>query len=72
MSLEKIKHELEKENVEEIDIQEIRLHMQYLEKEVSTLLEQINNKEETTQHTIKQNISSDSVALMQSLLLLIT
>ncbi|WP_419962683.1 MerR family transcriptional regulator [Psychrobacillus sp. BM2] len=72
MSLEDIKQELEKDSVEEIDIHEIRLHMKYLEKEVSHLLEQINNKEENTQHTIKQKISSESVALMQSLLLLIT
>ncbi|MFJ7825822.1 MerR family transcriptional regulator [Psychrobacillus sp. NPDC096623] len=72
MSLEEIKHELEKNSVEEIDIQEIRLHMKYLEKEVSHLLEQINNKEQNTQHTIKEKISSESVALMQSLLLLIT
>lgn len=72
MSLEEIKHELEKEYVEEIDIHEIRLHMKYLETEVSHLLEQINNKEVTTQHSIKQKISSESIALMQSLLLLIT
>lgn len=72
MSLEDIKHELEKDSVEEIDIHEIRLHMKYLEKEVSHLIEQINNKEENTQHTIKQKVSSESVALMQSLLLLIT
>lgn len=72
MSLEDIKQELEKEFVEEIDIHEIRLHMKYLETEVSHLLEQINNKEVTTQHTIKQKISSESIALMQSLLLLIT
>lgn len=72
MSLDKIKHELQKEQVEEIDIQEIRLQMQYLEKEVSHLLQQINNEEEVTQHSIKQKISSESVALMQSLLLLIT
>lgn len=72
MSLEDIKYELEKEFVEEIDIHEIRLHMKYLETEVSHLLEQINNKEVTTQHTIKQKVSSESIALMQSLLLLIT
>lgn len=72
MSLEDIKLELEIDSVEEIDIQEIRLHMKYLEKEVSHLIEQINNKEENTKHTIKEKISSESVALMQSLLLLIT
>lgn len=72
MSLEAIKKQFEKEQIEEVDIQELRLQMQYLEKEVSHLLEQINTEEETIQHTIKQKISAESVALMQSLLLLIT
>lgn len=72
MSLEDIKHELVKESIEEVDIQEIRLQMKYLEKEVSHLLEQMNNKEENTKHSIKEKVSSESVALMQSLLLLIT
>lgn len=72
MSLEQIKRELAKDSIEEIDIQEIRLQMQYLEKEVSHLLEQINEKEDNTKHSIKQKVSSESVALMQSLLLLIT
>lgn len=72
MSLEAIKKQFEKEQIEEVDIQELRLQMQYLEKEVSHLLEQINTEEETTQHNIKQKISTESVALMQSLLLLIT
>ena len=72
MSLEDIKHELEKESIEEVDIQEIRLQMKYLEKEVSHLLEQMNSKEENTKHSIKEKVSSESVALMQSLLLLIT
>ncbi|MDI2588635.1 MerR family transcriptional regulator [Psychrobacillus sp. NEAU-3TGS] len=44
MSLEKIKHELEKENVEEIDIQEIRLHMQYLEKKYLPCLNKLITK----------------------------
>ncbi|MEK3993404.1 MerR family transcriptional regulator [Psychrobacillus sp. FSL K6-2365] len=72
MSLEAIKKQFEKEQIEEVDIQELRLQMQYLEKEVSHLLEQINTEEETTQYNIKQKISTESVALMQSLLLLIT
>lgn len=54
MSLEAIKKQFEKEQIEEVDIQELRLQMQYLEKEVSHLLEQINTEEETTQYNIKQ------------------
>lgn len=72
MLLEEIKRELARDVVEEIDIQEIRLQMKYLEKEVSHLLEQINDKEDNTKHSIKQKVSTESVALMQSLLLLIT
>jgi len=72
MSLEAIKNQFEKEHIEEVDIQELRLQMQYLEKEVIHLIDQINSKEITTQHHIKQKVSTESVALMQSLLLLIT
>jgi len=72
MSLEAIKNQFEKEQIEEVDIQELRLQMQYLEKEVTHLIEQINSEETTTQLNIKKKVSSESVALMQSLLLLIT
>lgn len=72
MSLEAIKNQFEEVQVEEVDIQELRLQMQYLEKEVTHLIEQINSEEKATQHNIKQKVSSESVALMQSLLLLIT
>ena len=72
MSLEAIKKQFEKEQIEEVDIQELRLQMQYLEKEVTHLIEQINSEETTTQYNIKKKVSSESVALMQSLLLLIT
>ncbi|RTQ93342.1 MerR family transcriptional regulator [Lysinibacillus telephonicus] len=73
MSLKDIKNSFEKEHqYEEIDIQELRLHMQTLQNEVTTLLEQMKQQEQTTQTTIKNNVSKESVALMQSLLLLIT
>ena len=72
MSLEAIKQQLEMEEIEEVDIQQLRIQMRYLEKEVSHLLVQIHSEEIGTQRNIKQKISTESIALMQSLLLLIT
>lgn len=53
---------------EEVDIQEIRLQMRKLEHDVAKLMEQMNEKE---LHKIKKKVSPESVALMQSLLLLL-
>lgn len=73
MSLQEIKKTFEKEHVyEEVDIQELRLHMQNLQHEVTTLLEQMKEKEQTTQAQVKNKVSSECTALMQSLLSLIT
>ncbi|RUL54712.1 MerR family transcriptional regulator [Lysinibacillus antri] len=73
MSLQDIKYSFEKEHqYEEIDIHEIRLHMQTLQSEVTTLLEQMKQQEQSTQNSIKNKVSTESAALMQSLLLLIT
>ncbi|MFJ8235857.1 MerR family transcriptional regulator [Ureibacillus sp. NPDC094379] len=73
MTLEDIKREFHKEiEYEEIDIQEIRLHMQTLENEVSQLLKHIERHEETSKEFIKNKISNESAALMKSLILLIT
>ena len=73
MTLEDIKKEFHKNiECEEIDIQEIRLHMQTLENEVSQLLKQIERQEKTSKEFIKNKISNESAALMKSLILLIT
>lgn len=73
MSLQDIKFSFEKEHqYEEIDIHELRLHMQTLQSEVTTLLEQMKQQEQTTQNSIKNKVSTESAALMRSLLLLIT
>ncbi|MBM7607395.1 DNA-binding transcriptional MerR regulator [Lysinibacillus composti] len=73
MSLQDIKKSIKQENkYEEIDLHEIRLHMQTLKNEISTLLDQMQQQEQTTQTSIKNKVSSESVALMQTLLLLIT
>lgn len=54
---------------EEIDIQEIRLQTKYLEKEVSHLLEQMNNQEQTTQQTIQQKVSAESGCINANLII---
>ncbi|WP_168193845.1 MerR family transcriptional regulator [Lysinibacillus sp. SGAir0095] len=74
MCLNDIKKSIEKEEMqyEEIDLQEIRLQMRMLQSEVSSLVEKMNQQEKSKKDSIKQNVSSESVALMQTLLLLIT
>ena len=56
---------------EEVDIQVIRSQMQKLEKEVKLLATELA-KDPQTSSAIKKNVLPESVALMQSLLLLIT
>ncbi len=52
----------------EIDIQEIRLQMKKLEKDVAQLMEQMDDNEK---RRLKKKVSPEGVALMQSLLLLL-
>lgn len=74
MCLNDIKQSLENDNVqnEEIDLQNIRLQMQKLQTEISTLVEKMQQQEQSKNYSIKSKVSTESVALMQSLLLLIT
>ncbi|MFF5995317.1 MerR family transcriptional regulator [Lysinibacillus sp. KU-BSD001] len=53
---------------EEIDIQEIRLQMRKLEHDVAKLMEQMD---ETEKQKLRKKVSPESVALMQSLLLIL-
>lgn len=53
---------------EEVDIQEIRLQMKKLENDVAKLMEQLDENEK---QKIRKKVSPESVALMQSLLLLL-
>lgn len=71
MSLEEIKKSMNLAYSEEIDLHELRLRIQLLEKDVSHLVQQLEQTNEGNKQLIKQNISTESVALMQSLLLLI-
>ncbi|HAU35100.1 MerR family transcriptional regulator [Lysinibacillus sp. FSL M8-0216] len=71
LSLVEIQHELNITPYEEIDVQMLRLKMQDLEHDVASLLEQMNQQDDKKIETIKKNVSPESIALMQSLLLLI-
>jgi MerR family transcriptional regulator, copper efflux regulator len=53
---------------EEIDVQEIRLQMKKLEHDVAKLMDQLDEKEK---QKLRKKVSPESVALMQSLLLLL-
>jgi len=65
-SLIEIQHELNTSH-EEIDVQLLRVKMQ----DVTSLLEQINKQDNKYIEKIKKNVSPESIALMQSLFLLI-
>lgn len=71
LTLEEIKKTIIDQDTEEVDIQKLRLHFQLLEKDVSQLVKQLNHSDLKKQQFIKEKISKDSVALMQSLLLLL-
>jgi len=71
LSLIEIQHELNITPYEEIDVQMLRVKMQDLEQDVTSLLEQMNKQDYKKIEKIKKNVSPESVALMQSLLLLI-
>ncbi|MGN4124517.1 MerR family transcriptional regulator [Lysinibacillus sphaericus] len=71
LSLEEIQHELNITPYEEIDVQTLRLKMQDLEHDVTSLLAQMDKQDKKNIQTIKKNVSPESIALMQSLLLLI-
>lgn len=70
-SLIEIQHELNITPYEEINVQMLRVKMQDLEQDVTSLLEQINKQDNKDIEKIKKNVSPESIALMQSLLLLI-
>ena len=53
---------------EEVDIQDIRLQMRKLEHDVVKLMEQMDEKE---RQKLKKKVSPESVALMQSLILIL-
>lgn len=71
LSLEEIQSELHITPYEEIDVHMIRLKMQNLEHDVASLLTQLEKQDQKNSQSIKKIVSTESIALMQSLLLLI-
>ena len=71
LSLEEIQTELQGTPYEEIDVQTIRLKIQNLEQDVATLVAQFDQQDKKNIQMIKKNVSTESIALIQSLLLLI-
>ena len=71
LSLDQIKKLLDNRNREEIDIQDLRLRLQALEKDVSQLIQHLNHCDKNGRQFIKKELSGESMALMQSLLLLL-
>ena len=71
-SLEQIRANLEQplteETAIEIDVQDIRLQMRKLETDVATLMNQLDEEQI---RNVKKRVSPESVALMQSLVILL-
>ena len=72
LSLQEIAKQLniEQAQYEEVDIQAIRIHMQELEKEVKLLAAELEKNPDASS-AIKKNVLPESIALMQSLLLIV-
>ena len=74
MSLQEIKNYFHQATLSksEIDFQELRIQMITLQNEVSSILDKIEHEEPSKRDLIKRKISTESIALMQTLTLLIT
>lgn len=72
MSLDEIKQKIIEEYSEEIDVLELRLKIQGLEKEVSEVLAQLEKTDQKKFNEIKKKISHESLSLIQTLLLLLS
>lgn len=70
-SLEEIKREIINKFSEEVDVQELRLKIRGLEKEVSGILAQLEQTDKIKYYEIKNKISKESLSLIQTLLLLL-
>jgi MerR family transcriptional regulator, copper efflux regulator len=71
MSLEEIKEIVVEKDAEEIDVLELRLKIQGLEKEVTDVLAHLDQKDLKNVEYVKKNISNESLSLIQTLLLLL-
>lgn len=71
MSLEEIRKMILEKDAEEIDVLELRLKIEGLEKDVSEILSHLDKKDLKSLDYVKKNISHESLSLIQALLLLI-
>lgn len=70
MSLTDIKKRILEKDAKEVDIQELRLKMKGLEKDVTEVLASLDKEDRKKLEYIKKNISHESLSLIQTLLLL--
>ncbi|WP_322090982.1 MerR family transcriptional regulator [Cytobacillus massiliigabonensis] len=71
MPLVEIRKKILEKDAEEIDIQELRLKMKGLEKDVSEVLASLDKGDIQKLEFVKKNISHESLSLIQTLLLLL-
>jgi MerR family transcriptional regulator, copper efflux regulator len=71
MSLDEIKIKIIEKYSEEIDVLDLRLKIQGLEKEVFRVLDTLDKNDSKNLEYVKKNISHESLSLIQALLLLI-
>jgi MerR family transcriptional regulator, copper efflux regulator len=70
MSLDEIKIKIIEKYSEEIDVLDLRLKIQGLEKEVSRVLDTLDKNDLKNLEYVKKNISHESLTLIQALLTL--
>lgn len=71
LSLDDVKRKLNERDAEEIDVLDLRLKIKGLEKEVSNVVAQLENKNNIELKSLRKKISNESLSLIQTLLLLI-
>lgn len=69
--MDTIKKEITEKYSEEIDLHELRLRIQGLEKKVTEVLTYIEKTDSKKFEEVRKKISHDSLSLIQSLLLLL-
>lgn len=71
MSLDEIKKIIVEQEAEEVDVLELRLKIQGLEKDVAEILAHLDKNDLKKIEKVKKNVSNESLSLIQALLLLI-
>jgi MerR family transcriptional regulator, copper efflux regulator len=72
LSLDEIKKEVLLKYAESIDVLDLRLKIKDLEKEVSTILENLDKNDGKNLEYLKKNVSHESLSLIQTLLVLLS